>query len=446
MYLLDQTLAGSRPELMLTPWFYPNTLIYGLMYVFWTIADPVTCGRLVLSALAAAWVGATWLLCVRYRRPWENWLIGTPLVFNFLFNWGLLNFLIGWPLFCLLIVIAGEPVSRRRTLLLLVAASLLYYAHALWFVMANLWIALQMLRRDGRDRWSLLWPVAPAWLLALAWYPQLAAHRKSSGVSVGASWDPLPYQRLDTDYLVSSLLGNIHADIELAFGLLLAIWLVGIVVTRWRDLAETTDKALLCAAGLLLLAFIALPDMYMNTMFFNQRWLPCGAALLLLALPAPRLPRLYAVTIGAALLVTFTVVTVKQLREWEAEQLDGLLDAIALVNRGERIIDLNLYDGSAFIRGRQGLHLFAYAQVLRGAEPHFSFTEHYSGVVQFRTPPPPNPNGTWSAFQRTQSHVKAFDKVLVNGDEKIHMYAQQRWNLVQVDQARTRWRLYRNAP
>lgn len=446
VYLLEQTLAGARPELMVTPWFYPNTLIYALIAAFWQLADPVTCGRLVLSALAAAWVGASWLLCVKYRRPWENWLIGVPLAFNFLFNWGLLNFLIGWPLFCLLIAAAGAPLSRRRHGLLLLLALLLYYAHALWFVMANLWIALQMLQRQDRERWTLAWPMLPAWLLALVWYPQLAAHRKGSGVSVGASWDPLPWQRLDADYLVNSMLGNIYADIEAAFCMLLAAWLLGIVLTRWRELAKTTDIPLLGATMLLLLAFVALPDMYMNTMFFNQRWLPCGVVLLLLALPAPRLPRLYATTLGVAFLCAFLIVTVKQLKEWEAEQLDGLLDAIALLHPGERVIDLNLYDGSAFVRGRQGLHLFAYAQVLRGAEPHFSFTEHYSGIVQFRMPPPPNPHGTWSGFQRTPAQVRAFDKVLVNGDEGLHTYAQQRWNLVQVGQARTGWRLYRNAP
>lgn len=155
MYLLDQTLAGARPDLVVTPWFYPNTLIYAPLYAFWKLLDPIGSGRLMMSALAASWLCATWLLCATYRRPVENWLLGTPLVFNFLFNWGLLNFLIGWPLFCLLMVVVASPDSRRRSVLLLLVALLLYYAHALWFVMANAWIALQMLQRHGRDRWAL---------------------------------------------------------------------------------------------------------------------------------------------------------------------------------------------------------------------------------------------------------------------------------------------------
>lgn len=446
MYLLDQTLAGARPDLVVTPWFYPNTLIYAPLYAFWKLFDPIDAGRLMMSALAVAWLCATWLLCATYRRPVENWLLGAPLVFNFLFNWGLLNFLIGWPLFCLLMVVVAGPVSRRRSLLLLLVGLLLYYAHALWFVMANAWIALQMLQRHGRDRWALGWPMLPAWLLALVWYPQLAAKRKGSGVETGMIWDTLPQQRLDSSYLVDSMLGSIHADVELAFCTLVLMWLLVIVVTRWRELRQTTDRPLFCAALMLLVAFSILPDIYMNTIFFNRRWLPCGLALLLLALPAPRLPRLYALTIGAGFLLTFTLVTVKQWWEWEAEQLEGLFDAIALVEKGDSLMGLNLYDGSAFVKGRPGLHLTVYAQVLRGAEPHFSFTEHYSGVVQFRKPPPPNPNVSWSGFRRTPAQVRSFEKVLVNGDERIHAYARQRWNLIQIGATQTSWRLYRNSP
>lgn len=437
-------MEGSRPELMVTPWFYPNTLIYAPLYALWKVADPVVCGRMILSTLAVAWLWSTWLLCAVYRRPVENWLVGAPLVFNFLFSWGLLNFLIGWPLFCLLMVVVAGSVSPRRNVLLLFIALLLYYAHALWFVMANAWVVLQMLQRHGKDRWTLLWPMLPAWGFALAWYPQLAANRKHSGVETGPVWDTLPHQRLDSSYLSDSLLGSIHAEIEPAFCMLLLFWLVGIAASRWRELRETTDKPLLCAAALLLLAFWMLPDIYMNTIFFNRRWLPCAVALLLLALPAPRLSRIYSLTMGAGLLLTFAAVTVKQWQEWEEEQLEGLFAAISLAEKGDRLMGLNLYDGGAFVKGRPGLHLSVYAQVLRGAEPHFSFTEHYSGIVQFRIPPPPNPNGSWSGFKRTPAQVRSFDKVLVNGDERIHAYARQRWKLVQIGGAETSWRMYRN--
>jgi len=30
IFLFEETLAGNRPELIVTPWYYPNTLVYGL--------------------------------------------------------------------------------------------------------------------------------------------------------------------------------------------------------------------------------------------------------------------------------------------------------------------------------------------------------------------------------------------------------------------------------
>lgn len=446
LHLLEETLAGVRPDLTVTPWFYPNTLVYWFFFPIWKLADPLTVGKLVISTLAGVWVFSTWILARQYRRPFMNWLIGVPLVFNFIFLWGFLNFLIGWPLFCLFLIVASKPVSRSRNLCLMFSALLLYYAHALWFLMANAWFVLQIFDGARKRFWLQLWPLLPTWLLAMVWYPQLAAHRELSGVRTEMVWLSLPHQRFSQNYLTNSILGSTPADIELFFCILISAWLLCVVVTQWGSLKRETDKPLLVSACLMLLAFLLLPSMYMNTIFFNQRWLPFGVCLLLLALPAPRISRLYGMTLGSGLLIVFSIVTVKQWHEWEAEQLDGFLDAIALVEKGDRMITLNLNDGSAYVFGRPGLQIFAYAEVLHGAETHFSFTEHYSGVVQFRKIPPPNPNNGWSSFHRTPAQVRAFDKVLVHGDEKMHDWARRRWSIVQISPAQTAWRLYQNAP
>lgn len=128
IFLLEETLAGARPELVVTPWFYPNTLIYALLYAFWQLTDPLAAGRITLSVLAGSWVLATYVLCASRQRPVANWLIGVPLVFNFLFYWGLLNFIVGWPIFCLFITVAGSKGARFKPIQLTVIALLLYYA------------------------------------------------------------------------------------------------------------------------------------------------------------------------------------------------------------------------------------------------------------------------------------------------------------------------------
>lgn len=445
IFLLEQTLSGARPELTVTPWYYPNTLIYWLMYGFWLVAEPITSGRLVLSTLALLWIAGTYLLCVTYKRPIENWLIGAPLVFNFLFTWGLLNFLIGWPLFCIFLALIGQPDSPRKAWRLVLVCLMLYYAHALWFLVANVCWGLQILNSETTRRGARVWPVLPAWLLALRWYPELAANRSSSGVDTGVIWDPMPLMRLRPDYLVDSALGSLQASLEPIFCLLIGVWLVLVLLTRRQELEVATNKTLLTAACLMVLLFWSCPGKYMNTIFFGQRWLPCSITLLLLALPAPCLPRRYLMMLGGGLLAVFSAVTVRYWHDWEEEQLDGFLSAVALVDKGDRVIGLNLNDVSVFLKGRTGLHLFAYAQVLRGAEPHFSFTEHYSGIVQFKSRPPPNQYPVWSPAKVSGAQVKDFHKILVNGDERMHALARKHWCLVQIGEAQTSWRVYRNA-
>lgn len=445
LFLLEQTLAGERPALSITPWYYPNTLIYWLAYAVWLLADPITAGRLILSALALSWVAGTYLLCVAYKRPKACWLIGVPLVFNFLFTWGFLNFLVGWPLFCIFLAIIDQPESPGKTWKLVLVCLMLYYAHALWFLVANVCLGVTFIGRKPTRLWRQLWPILPAWLLALWWYPDLAASRSLSGVDTSVSWEPMPWMRLQPDYLVDSVLGSIHAGLEPVFCLLIGGWLILVFLTRRQDIGEATNRLLLAAACVMVLLFLATPSKYMNTMFFSQRWLACGVGLLLLALPAPRLPQKYLMMVGGGILALFSAVTVRHWQDWENEHLEGFLNAIVLVDKGDRVIGLNLSDGSLFLKGRPGLHLFAYAQVLRGAEPHFSFTEHYSGVVQFRQRPSPNPYPVWSPAKVSSAQIKDFDKILVNGDEQTHALARKRWSLVQIGEAKTSWRVYRNA-
>jgi hypothetical protein len=62
MYLFEQTLADAKHGLNVTPWYYPNTLIYLFLYFFWKVTPPLTAGKLILSSLAASWIPATYAL------------------------------------------------------------------------------------------------------------------------------------------------------------------------------------------------------------------------------------------------------------------------------------------------------------------------------------------------------------------------------------------------
>lgn len=446
--LLEQTLAGLRPELIVTHWYYPNTLVYFPLYLFWQMADPLTSGRLILSLLAICWVGASYLLATVQQRPIENWLLATPLTFNFLFSWGLLNFLIGFPCFCLFIAIARTRYRHHTIIATAIASLLLYYAHSLWFAVANAWLVLHYLNDRKSLQPSIFLAMLPAWMLALVWYPQLRASRATSGVETGIIWGKMPHERLSFDYLSDSLLGSLHAQIETAFVITLGLWILAILVTRIRDLERMTDKPLLLAALLLLIAYYALPATFLNTIFFNRRWLPCAAILLLLALPAPRIKTSYAVSIAAGFLVTFSVTTILRWQDWEKEQLTGFMTAIEQLTPQDRLLALNQMDGSLEVEGRPSLQLFAYAQALRGSDIYFSFTEHYSGAVLFRAATPPNPvrELVWSPGKIRPDHLSGFNRILISGDDQQHALLVKRLGLTPIGDGTGLWRLYRPSP
>ena len=448
IFLLEETLAGRRPELMLTPWYFPNTLIYGLIYGFWQISDPLTAGRLTMSALMAAWVLAGYALAKFRDRPVENWLIGVPLAFNFLFYWGLLNFLLGWPLFCLFVVVATRDPSSRQTMAMAGTALLLYYAHALWFLMANVWLLARFIdRQPGSWRLSLA-AVLPGWLLALIWYPQLATARAASGVDIGLDWGRMPLKRLALDYFTGAAQGGMYVGLETAFVLLLSGWIALVIVTRWRYVEAGTDKPLFVAAMVFVLAYWMLPWNYMNTIFFSQRWLPCGLTLLLLALPAPRVPRLYCFTAGITLLLLFSLATIKSWRDWQEEQMGGFLEAIGKLEKSDRVFGVDMFGGSMYIRGRPGLQLSSYAQALRGCDTNFTFTDHRTGIVQYVDKRHVNPirRLVSSPYLTKPEHLRGFDRALVNGDPSLHDFFRTRLNLEPLDDSQQTWRVYRIPP
>ena len=450
IYLLEQTLAGERADLIVTPWFYPNTLVYWLLWGLWKIADPITTGRLVLSAIASTWVLATFMLCSLRKRSIENWLISIPLTFNFLFSWGLLNFLIGWPIFCLFISIASGNRARFQPIWLTIIALLLYYAHALWFVMANVWLLLELIKTKPRSLVSYIVPMIPSWTFALVWYPQLAANRGASGVNTGLLWKEMPFDRLDPELLVDAALGAIHSPLETFFLLFLTLWVTAIVATRWKTIGEDIDKPLFTASLLLGLAFWALPSTYMNTIFFNARWLPCSLVLLLLSLPTPSLNKALQIGIGLLFLALFSVTTVLAWRNWEREEFDGLISAIIMISSSDRIMGMDLYAGSLYVKGRPGLQAFSWAQVLRGCKINFSFAEHYSGAVQYRVTPAPNPtrNKVWSPAKTSRKDLQDIDLVLINADQRTQDLMRERLDLypagehAAISDGNGAWRLY----
>ncbi len=108
-----------------------------------------------------------------------------------------------------------------------------------------------------------------------------------------------------------------------------------------------------------------------------------------------------------------------------------------------RVLGLDLIKESETLKGRPFLQLFAYAQVFKGGELNFSFAEHYSGLVAYRTMRDVRwtPALEWSAAKVKSSDFAHFDFVLANGEERDHKTLAAFGELSPVTLS-GRWRLY----
>ncbi len=446
IFLLEQTLLGLKPEFTVSPWYYANTLIYVPMLVFWKLAPPLIAGQITLSFLASSWILSSYWLAKNLNRPLISWLITTPLIFNFLFTWGLLNFLIGWPIFCLFIQFIYAEASRYRIIKLAFCALLLYYAHSLWFLIANIWLFVICIdEKFKRENWDLFLSMVPAWLAVAFWYPKLSLARSLSGVSTTPEWLSTPAQRLHFDYLVNSALGATNGPLEGFFFAFLLVWIVLVLISYGYKTSQLINRSLFIASTVLFLIYWTAPDLFMNTIFFNRRWFPCCLILLFLSLPEPLLSKNLVISIGVVWIILFSMLSSKAFYDWENEQTTGFLQTLGEIDKKDKVFGLNIMDGSLYIKGRPGLQLFSYVQALRGAETNFSFTEHASGIVQYKTPLPKNETRQYihSPLLTLPKHIVGFNKILVNGDEPLHEFAKNRLDLELIYASNGTWRLYK---
>jgi hypothetical protein len=204
------------------------------------------------------------------------------------------------------------------------------------------------------------------------------------------------------------------------------------------------DRGLLAVAAVLLLAGLLAPNKYLNTIDFARRWVPGGFALLLLALPLPRIPPwlLRGVALGALLVMTLTTTFVWRARK--RDQLAGLPAALDSLPPRPSVLGLDYVQTSPRLKGRPFIQQFAWAQALHGGKLNFSFAEHASSIVTLRAPrrPPWTQGLAWYATHLRASDLRHFDMVIVNASPARHQQIVRDLPLLAVTTG-TPWRLYR---
>ncbi len=399
-------------------WATPHALSHALLVGCWQAVGPWHAGRLALALIALAGFGASLVLVRAFGRPWPLALLAAPLLFNVNAYWGFLSFAVGWPVFALYAaVLEGKGRVAPRAVACTLLAGLLYASHGLWFLAGGIWL----LARGLFGRWKLahivLWGLCfVPWLAPAFWWRSQA---QAAGFDSPAEWKTL-WERMLPTSMADHAFGGLAGWTELVVFLgLLGFALFALV--RGRERWAEGDKRLALAAGLLGVAYLALPNSASNTVVFHGRWLPYGCILGLLAVPLPRLRKRAEVWGPALFLLVFSLLTADTWVGFMEEELTGLEEAVAALPAEPAVLGLDLTPYSARIKRRPFIQSFAWAQVHKGGTLSFSFAAHASSVVVFKEPfdPPWTPHLEWFPQRLQLSDLDHFSHVLVHADPAL---------------------------
>ncbi|MEM7051135.1 MAG: hypothetical protein AAF604_15815 [Acidobacteriota bacterium] len=445
--LLSEALADPESPYRIQ-WLTPYSLSYGAIGLGWLLGGPLAAGRLGMLLIGLLWVGAVHLLAARRDRATAGAVLAAMLFFSHALYWGFFSFLIGWPAFVLWLMLTLEPPDPKPwkdLLRFLAAAILLYMGHALWLAAGGLWLALWSITRPREllRNWPRFAAIAPIAMGAAVWFAGL----RDTTFSTPALWVVPPWQRLGPDALRDAAFGGLKSPLEpLALAVLL-LWLVVAVLSNRRQLAERTDRPLALAAGFFFGLYLLLPDKYTNTIFLDDRWLPLALVCALLALPAPRLPKLIRLPLAATLLVLFVAATSLLWTAIEHQELSGLAASLEALPDEPRVLGLDLGPPSRFLEGSPFIQTFAYAQVARGGELNFSFAEFAPSLVVY-DPPRETPwtNGLeWFPAYVQPGDFAHFSHLLLSADDPGHATLGSKPEIAPIT-TEGRWRLYRTTP
>ena len=385
---------------------------------------PVTACRLMLSLIALALAGATWLLLAAFGRDRRLALLA-PLLFHTMPTYlGFFNYVESVPAAIALIALVEYELRQPRvwrSLVLAVGAPLLLWLHpsALAFLLGAAVLLALSSGEAWRRRGRVLLPLVPAAGLWIAW--AIAAVRSDHGevraTYAHPSWTGLPDKVLNLARFTDVLRG--HAD-ELTFGLIIAIWLALAFFARDRR-PGTRAWRLPMIALLALAGYLVLPFQMGHMGYIALRALPFLAVF---ALVSPRIApgKLASALLALAVLVEigYSAKLAKAYRAFDQEaQATQLTRVLSAAQPGERLVGL-IWDRHSRIFGfKPYLHFAQYYELWRGGRARVNFAETPWTPLRYRpgTDPVALPTG-WEdspwLFNPAREGAEA-DYVLVRG-------------------------------
>ena len=153
---------GDDTSPYIVHWLHPNRLAYLPLVAGWTASSPIDAGRIAVLLIGIFWVASVHLFAAMLRRPPEAAALCCLFFFHKSTYWGFLNFLVGFPVFLLWLVVvehARATPGWRRHFLVLTVSFLLYFAHILWLAAGLLWAGFSVMAGgNGWRRTVTRWP------------------------------------------------------------------------------------------------------------------------------------------------------------------------------------------------------------------------------------------------------------------------------------------------
>ena len=425
-------------------WMTPYSLVYTVLGASWLAFGPENAGRFGMLMIVLLWIIMLHLLAARLKRPALAASFASVLFFGHIMYWGFYQFAFGWPLFIgfLLLLRANFRSPWKENLAFLGAWVILYFTHILWFLVAIGWLGVThvFIQRDFKKLVRRTVGAVPLFVLAIAWYPNLAAY----GFKSQTIWATVPFERLLPTWLADASFGGLRGTLEPVFFGLIVIWALLAWLPNRKGFLAKSDKGLLLLCALFFFLALVLPDKHTNTIRFCQRWVPPGLAFLMLGLPEIRVRKSVLTVAVVASLLTFFALTSLNWTAFERTELSGLGKSLADLPPRPRLIGLSYLKDSAIIRGRPFIQVFSYAQVYRGGELNFSFADFGPSLVIYREPRQLawTSGLEWFPERAKKSDFWSFDYALVSGDDRLHEAIRRDQTLIPVTTA-GRWRCYK---
>jgi len=396
----------------------PNLVYYYLTHLLAYLAPLEVANKLVLSLYVVAFPASFLYLLASFGRSRRLALFAFPLVYNSMFGYGFVSFILALPILFLTLGTYRRFVAPRGPGLNLalgaaagVLLALVYFTHLHVFLLAALLcFLLLVMHRDGF--WGTLLraaPFAPALVFFVPWFVVYFVERtpSSSGMTFGAVgkfFGP-------TYYKPSRILGSFFHYVgdyfrdesdDFLFVLLMLVALTLLMFRRAPDVPEGArrkvgwfDLEVLTVA--VAVTVLVLPQHIEAQAIVSARHIPIALLFFFGWLGADQAPRRIvfpALTILVVVHILWLGNLVRGFRAFERE-LDGYPALFERVEGGTRLLKVNYGQESNVVNHGALWHTHFFFMLEKGGVSDVQFAEYPHNPVQYRrgmVPPLPGPD------------------------------------------------------